>query len=356
MTWIFTNDEIDRVLTMDDAIAAMDVGYFELAHGRGGNRGRSDIVSPVGGGETVYALKSMDGVCTATGFASIRLNSDILSWKQVAGSTRRVKVPAAPGGRYVGLVLLFSTATGEPLAIFPDGVVQRMRVAATSGLAARHLARRDSRRVALIGSGWQAAAQAMAICRVRPIEAIRCFSPNPDNRKAFAKDMTARLGIPVEPVGGILEALQDADVVLCATSAIDPVLGMEAIRPGVHLSTIKPNEIAAQAVNACDRVAVHVRHSNPLIIRTHGVELAEDKLGTLEPSAAIDETTMPELAEMIVGRAPGRQADDETTAFLNYAGLGYQFTMVGGAAYLKARAAGLGREIPTEWLTELEHP
>ncbi len=72
----------------------------------------------------------MDSVHQASGFASIRLNSDILSWTEVAGATRRVKVPAAPGERYVGLVLAFSTGTGEPLAIFPNSVVQRMRVAA----------------------------------------------------------------------------------------------------------------------------------------------------------------------------------------------------------------------------------
>ena len=152
MTWIFTNDELDQVLTMADSIEAIETGYRDLAEGRGGNRGRAEIVSPAPEAGSVYALKSMDGVHSPSGFASIRLNSDIIGWREVGGSTRREKVPAAPGNRYVGLVLLFSTVNGEPLAIFPDGLVQRMRVGATNGLACRYLAREDAKTAAIIGS------------------------------------------------------------------------------------------------------------------------------------------------------------------------------------------------------------
>ena len=85
---------------------------------------------------------------------------------------RRVKLPAAPNGRFVGLVLLFSSETGEPLAIFPDGVIQRMRVGAANGIGVKHLARKDACTVAILGAGWQAGAQLMAVCAVRAIESI----------------------------------------------------------------------------------------------------------------------------------------------------------------------------------------
>jgi hypothetical protein len=85
----------------------------------------------------LYALKSMDGVIPKLGVGAIRINSDILTFPEGEGGMRRVKVPAAPGNRYVGLVLLFSSHTGEPLAIMPDGVIQRARVGATNALAAK---------------------------------------------------------------------------------------------------------------------------------------------------------------------------------------------------------------------------
>src|SRR6202011_4833165 len=116
---------------------------------------------------------NMNGVIPDQGIAAVRVNSDILTWPASKHGVKRVKVPSAPNGRYVGLVLLFSTRTGEPLAIYPDGIVQRMRTGATSGLAAKYMAREDARIVALLGTGWQAGSQAMAICAARPIEQIK---------------------------------------------------------------------------------------------------------------------------------------------------------------------------------------
>src|SRR5438105_8966659 len=104
---------------------------------------------------------------------------------------RREKVAAAPNNRYVGLVLLFSVENGEPLAILPDGVMQRMRVGAANGLGAKYLARKDARSVGILGTGWQAGAQLMAVCAVRDIETIRCFSPNQERGAAFARVMRA---------------------------------------------------------------------------------------------------------------------------------------------------------------------
>jgi ornithine cyclodeaminase/alanine dehydrogenase-like protein (mu-crystallin family) len=102
--------------------------------------------------------------------------------------------------RYVGLVLLFSVENGEPLAILPDGVMQRMRVGAANGIAIKHLARTNATCVGILGSGWQAVAQLMAACAVRDIATIRCFSPNPQNRESFAAAMRTLLGIEVTAV------------------------------------------------------------------------------------------------------------------------------------------------------------
>src|SRR5204862_615822 len=97
-------------------------------------------------------------------------NSDIVTFPKKGNNVRRETVAAAPGARYTGLVLLFSTENGEPLAIMPDGVMQRMRVGAANGLGVKYLARKDASTVGILGSGWQAGAQLMAACAVRKIE------------------------------------------------------------------------------------------------------------------------------------------------------------------------------------------
>src|ERR1700689_3524437 len=195
MTLILSNDDVAKLLTMPDCIAVLEEAYVELAEGRGVSRTRSDSLAPTSRDDALYSLKSMDGVIPKLGIGAVRINSDIITWPKKGNAIRREKVPAAPGNRFVGLVLLFSTENGEPLAIFPDGVMQRMRVGAANGLGAKYLARKDAKTVGILGSGWQAGTQLTAICAVRPIETIRCFSPNADNREVFARDMSAALGV-----------------------------------------------------------------------------------------------------------------------------------------------------------------
>ena len=152
---------------MPDCIAVLEEAYVELAEGRGVSRTRSDCSRRPSRDDALYSLKSMDGVIPKLGVGAVRINSDIVTWPKKGNNVRREKVPAAPGNRYVGLVLLFSTENGEPLAIFPDGVMQRMRVGAANGLGVKYLARKNAKTVGILGSGWQAGAQLMAVCAVR---------------------------------------------------------------------------------------------------------------------------------------------------------------------------------------------
>src|SRR5215813_8690362 len=182
MTLILSNDDVEKLLTMRECIEVMEEAYVELAEGRGVSRTRSDCFTPTARADAIYSLKSMDGVIPKLGVGAVRINSDIVTWPKRGNNMRREKVPAAPNGRYVGLVLLFSVDNGEPLAILPDGVLQRMRVGAANGLGIKHLARQEATRVGILGSGWQAGAQLLAACAVRTVTSVRCFSPNAQNR------------------------------------------------------------------------------------------------------------------------------------------------------------------------------
>src|SRR5258708_8717426 len=175
MTLILSNDDVTKLLTMRDCIDVLEDVYVELSKGRGVNRVRSDCLVPCARSDALYSLKSMDGVIPKLGIGAVRIDSDIVTWPKQGNNMRRVKVPAAPNGRYVGLVLLFSSESGEPLAIMPAGVMQRIRVGAAHGLGVKYLARQDATSVGLLGSGWHAGAQLMAVCVVPPVRTIRCF-------------------------------------------------------------------------------------------------------------------------------------------------------------------------------------
>jgi len=357
MTLVLSNEDVEKLLTMPECIDVLEEAYVELAEGRGVSRTRSDCITGTSRPDAVYGLKSMDGVIPKLGIGAIRINSDIVTFPKRGNNVRREKVPAAPNGRYCGLVLLFSTENGEPLAILPDGVMQRMRVGATNGLGVKYLARQDVRSVGILGSGWQAGTQLMAVCAVRAIETIRCFSPNRANREAFSEQMSAILGIDVVPVDQTEDAVADVDVVMCATNTLDNVFFERWIRPGMHLSSIKRPEIEMKALKRADRVVLHSHDASPIHVTTRDIAFAEkDKERGWSSVAELDFQKLPTLPELIVGRVEGRKSDDEVTCFMNNIGLGYQFAAAGAVVYRKAKASGLGHELPTDWFTEDVHP
>src|SRR6202790_4897199 len=120
MTLILSNEDAEKLLTMPECIDVLEEAYAELAEGRGVSRTRSDCFAPTSREDALYSLKSMDGVIPKFGVGAVRINSDIVTWPKRANNIRREKIRAALGNPCAGLVLLFSTETGEPLAIFPD--------------------------------------------------------------------------------------------------------------------------------------------------------------------------------------------------------------------------------------------
>ena len=357
MTLILSNDEVEAVLTMPDCIAVMEDTYRELARGAALSRTRSDSFCPTARSDALYSLKSMDGVAPKLGVGAVRINSDIITWPVEGGIERRVKVPAAPDARWVGLVLLFSTANGEPLAIFPDGVTQRMRVGAANGLGVKYLARENARVVGLLGSGWQAGAQAMAVCAVRNLDVIRCFSPNRTNREAFAREWSSKLGVQVVAVDSPEAAFAGADIAMCATNSIENVFFRRWLKSGLHVSAVKRPELEVAAMKSCDMLVIHNNVGSPTHLFTKGVsipEKAENKGWMLAEEIGFD--TLPTLPQLVSGEVQGRTNDNQITCFLNNLGLGLQFAAVGAIAYRKAKERGLGREFPTAWFTQTVHP
>src|SRR5919106_100245 len=190
---ILSNEEIESFLSIETCIEALEKAYLSWDKGTAINRPRTDLVLPSPNESGVYAFKSMEAGLVDPPIIALRINSDIVRWRQQGDRVLKTKVPAASGNKWVGLVMLFSAENGEPLAIFPDGVVQRMRVAASSALAARYLAREDASTLGVFGSGWQAGSHVPAMCAVRNIKKVYVYSPTKNNRESFAREMARKV-------------------------------------------------------------------------------------------------------------------------------------------------------------------
>src|SRR5438477_1271606 len=210
MTLLLNNEDVEQVLDMPGALAALEPVYRDLARGQAVNRPQSQTYLPGPISDSSYCLKTVEGGAQELGVMAIRLTSDVLRVETIEGVARRVKVPAAPGGRFLGLVLLFSLENGSLLSILPDGIIQRLRVGASSALATRAMARADAHTVGLIGAGAQATAQLLGLANVLELERVRVYSPTPARRRAFAADLAGRIGVPVEPVDDARPAVEGA--------------------------------------------------------------------------------------------------------------------------------------------------
>ncbi len=367
MTLVLSNDEIARLLPVDDCLERLEEMYTDLGQHKAVNRPRSDMYAPPGPNGR-YILKSMDGLTPRYKVAAIRLNSDTIQWSHGAAGIRKDKQPIAPGGTWVGLVLIFSTETGEPIAIMPDGVMQKLRVASTNAIAAKYMAPPNAQVYAQIGAGWQAGAQALAIARVRPISEIRVFSPTSTNRERLALQLGEELGIQVRAVDSARSAVTGADIIGMATNSVSAVVEADWVSNHAHLTCVKSLELGDGVLERSSQVVVHTRIDRPANyivgrgeepIYGHdpqeglSAELGAARAARIE--SAVDLTRAPDLGELVAGKVspapPGT-----ITCFVNTMGLGTQFAALGALALQRARDQGIGVELPTELFLENVHP
>jgi ornithine cyclodeaminase/alanine dehydrogenase-like protein (mu-crystallin family) len=363
MPLFLNNDDIAQLITMKDTMEALEVLYREMGEGVAITAPRSDVHSPTAAaasaeGPMAHYLKSMSGASPHFGTAALRFSSDIVAWRETGGGMRREKLPMLPGQRWMGIVMLFSSANGELLAIMNDGVLQRFRVGGANGVAAKYLARANAEAVGLIGSGWQAGTQVMAVCEARKIKRIKVFSPTKANRERFARETGALVGAEIVPVNSYEEAVKDVDIIVTATNSRTPFLGKSALRDGMHISAMQRDEFDDAALLACSPLVLHSRTTENNVTSAALAHFESDdfKLRDHPTERGIDWKSLPTLPDLLCGRIQGRKHDRQITGFVNNIGMGAQFAAVGKKVYDAAKATGAGREVPLDWFTQDVHP
>ena len=354
MTWLLTNEEVEKALTPEDSIAATEAVYRELAEGVALNRARSQVYLPAESKNNPgfrYRFKSQEGGSPGTGVWALRITSDMAGHSFTAGVKRRRILPVATGNRYCGFVILFDIERIEPIAIMPDGVIQKLRVAALSAVGAKYLAPAKPRVLGLFGSGWQAGAHLEYLCRLFDFERVKVFSPNEQHRREFAESMSRKLGRRVEASNSSRETVEGSDFIQAATAAWDAVFDGHWVEKGMYVASIggsdasnKRREIDDETIRRAD---VYIVHSKEVARLDQSPDIWEVAQKGIRPWDSIHE-----IQDLLAGKTSGRTNGDQITVFNNNTGAGTQFAALGSVVLKRARDMGLGREIPTEWFLE----
>jgi len=348
MTLILSNDDVRKALSVKECLDVMEDSYREQAASRAVNRPTCHSYLPHSLPNATYSFKSVDGGVGKYGVLALRVTSDVVQEQQLHGSMRLEKLPLAKG-MFVGLVQLFSSETGELLAIMPDGLIQQTRVGVTSALGMKVMARKNSQLLGLIGTGGQAKAHYRFMTAVMPMKKVKVFSPNAEHRKAFAVEMERETGVPCEPVDSAEQAVSDVDVICSATNSSRPVINIGWLRPGMHYNSIREFETDLEVLQRCDVIAIHTQFGGIQHYQPPGI--VEDMPGVRREKRR-DWSKYPEICDLIAGKAPSRTSDKQITFFLNNVGTGVQFAAMGYCAYKTAKEKALGHEIPTEWFLQ----
>jgi len=364
MTLIINNAMVEKLLTMETTLAALEESYLQLAANEAVCRPRIDIRIPTRDPARNYQWGTMEGGSTS-GYFAIRMKSDVIYETEYNGVVTQEKYCLRPG-LYCGLILLTSIENGEPLAFINDGHLQHMRVGADGGIGVKYLANEDAAVVGMLGSGGMARSHMQAFTRVRNIKKLQVFSPTRENRERFGREMAAKYNIEVEVCDNPEDVYRGAHILAAVTDSAVEVTHGSLLEPGTHIVVVggtgKPDAASLR------RVDVYLRFGDTPAPVGHP-ELATDaehigyearpqqgKHGDGRGSRRKHGNSLPDkrvtLVDLVEGKANGRTSPDQITYSERGNLQGAQFYAVAGKVYELARRAGLGRQIPTEWLLQ----
>jgi len=316
MPLLLTEADVKSILTMPMTLELVETSFRRLAEGKATLQYRQRLQVPGQG-----VLNHMAGADLTTGYMGLKIYSI-----------------SREGARF--LVTLFQAGTGELVALIEADYLGQMRTGAASGVGTKFMAREDASVAAIIGTGLQARTQLEAIAPVRKLQSIRAYGRDAGRREAFAKEMTARLGIPVKAVASAEEAVRGAHIVSTATTSKEPVLLGRWLDPGTHINAIGVNqatkrELDTDAVLRSGFIAADSREQSKIE--------AGDLIQAFGGDASRWETVH-EFADVVEGTIKARTSAEQITLFKSN-GVATEDFVVAGKIYEIARERKIGREV-----------
>lgn len=326
-TLLLNRHDIASLLTLEDCIDVVESAFKDHAEGKSFGTGILHMDAPDG----EFHIKA-GGLYEPLPCFALKANAGFF------GNASRFGLP-----NIQGLILLYSAENGFPLAVMDSSGITGKRTGAATAVAAKYLARTDSRVAAICGCGTQGRVQLRSLTKVLPIDTAVVYSIVEKEAEQFASEMKEELGISIEPARTIEEAVISCDVCVTCTPARRFFLKAEYVRPGSF--------VAAVGADSPDK-----QELDPQLIAMSKlvVDLVEQSAAVGELHHAIDaglmklEDVHAALGDIIAGNVQGRTNDTEITVF-DSTGTALQDTAAAILAYKRAQLNGVGRRFDFGW-------
>jgi ornithine cyclodeaminase len=241
---------------------------------------------------------------------------------------------------HLATIILLDPETGALAAVMDGRYITEARTAAVSAVSVRHMARSDAARLALLGSGVQARSHLEAIAVVRRLKEVRVWSPTAANRERFAREHAADVDGELRAVSSARDAVENADVIVLATSASTPIVERAWIADGAHICAVgacRPDIREMDgALVAAGRLVVDSRagaraEAGDIVLAVQEGRIAENHIAG-------------ELGEVVAGRIAGRETASQITIFKSL-GMAVEDVAAAELTWRRAAERGLGRAV-----------
>lgn len=320
---VLSRRDVLDLLTLPDCIGAVERAFRLHAEGRTLGPGVLGVPAVDGG----FHIKAA-GLIGDRGYFAAKTNANFPQ------NPRRFGLPTIQG-----TIVLADASTGVPLAIIESGSVTALRTAAATAVAARFLARRGGRTATIVGCGVQGELQLAAIAAVLPLQRAWVLDADHERAESMAVRAAARLGLRVEAAKDLRAALRESDVCVTCTPARRAFVMAADVPPGMFIAAVGADSQGKQELE-------------PTLVAsaTLVVDVLDQcaEIGELQHVLAAGLMTRAQvhaqLADVVVGRRPGRTRDDEITVF-DSSGTALEDVAAAIAVYENARDTGRGTEV-----------
>lgn len=325
MALLLSRSDVQKLLPMSKAIDVVESAFSELANGTAEMPPRTVLIDQKVGGWIAF----MPSYLKSGGALGVKA---VTVYK---GNPEKYGMPTT-----LATIIVMDNQTGQTLAVMDGGFLTAVRTGAVSGVATRHLARKNSKIGGILGTGVQARAQVVAMCEAANLDEVLSFSVDPDDRrKAFADELSATTGVPMRLVSSTQDVLANSDVVALATTAANPIVKADWWKEGVHINAIGSH---APGVRELDTATIV---KSKVVCDQKEACLAEagDVQIPIEEGAYSADKIHGDLGAVVNGTIPGRENDSEITLFKSV-GLAIQDISCAALVYQQAAEQGVGTE------------
>ncbi len=346
MALLIRAEEVEGLLTMEEAIDAVESGFREFGRHPELNAPRRRITTPNGVRVSVHpgGVPSLGGI-------------GVLAHAEHVAVSKEVQTYHAMGGP---VTVLFDVTNASLMAILVGRVglqelpAERptpMRTAATSAVGTRCLAREDSKVLGIIGAGGEAKYHLLAFSKIRSFALAKVYCRTEATREEFCREMRKWVGFEIKPVASARAAVERSDVILTVTNSNVPVFDGGWLEPGMHVTSIMGGNIGLVKAGIAQSKRrelddLTVRRSNVIVVNSRDQVMQDEQGDLFDPVQAgfLSWECVGELGDLLNGKFAGRSDASEITLFKNNAGQGVADVAIASKIYSLARDKGLGIE------------